>query len=204
MAAGYRVYFSGDYTGVREKKGQHGVGLAIKEEIVKKAGKDGIAIECISARLLKARISIKSSFVRFVVAYALTETAAEGEKAKYMSALNSTVASVPCREHVFVLTDANARTWKRGEGGGEIDSKALGAYGRDVINENGKLLLRFAEDIFCTPKSGVSYTFQSPNRGKGQTRLDYILTKQADRRLVRCVKIRSPPPESAESTHNLD
>ena len=45
-----------------------------------------------------------------------------------MSALNSTVASVPTREHVFVLTDANARIGKIGEGGGEIDSKALGAY----------------------------------------------------------------------------
>ena len=73
------------------------------------------------------------------------------------------------------------RTGKRGEGGGEIDSKALGAYGRDVLNENGKLLLRFAEDnklallntFFCTRKSGVSYTFQSANRGKGQARLDY-------------------------------
>ena len=185
VAAGYRVYFSGDCTGVRGKKGQHGVGLAIKEEIVKKAGKDGITIECINARLLKARISIKSSLVTFVVAYAPTETATEGEKAKYMSTLNSTVASVPAREHVFVLTDANARTGKRGEGGGEIDSKVLGAYGRDVLNENGKLLLRFAEDnklallntFFCTPKSGVSYTFQSANRGKGQARLDYILKK---------------------------
>ena len=145
VAAGYRVYFSGDCTGVRGKKGQHGVGLAKKEEIVKKAGKDGITIECINARLLKARTSIKSSFVTFVVAYAPIKTTAEGEKAKYMSAFNSTVASVPAREHVFVLTDANARTGKRG-GGGEIDSKALGAYGRDVLNENRKLLLRFAED----------------------------------------------------------
>ena len=59
VAAGYRVYFSG----VKGRKGQHGVGLAVKEEIVEKAGKDGIAIECISARLLKARISIKSTFV---------------------------------------------------------------------------------------------------------------------------------------------
>ena len=95
--------------------------------------------------------------------------------------------------------------------GNEIDSMALGAYGRDVLNENGKLLLRFAENnklallntFFCTPKSGVSYTFQSANRGKGQARLDYILTKKADRRLVRCVKVRSPRLQSAESDHNL-
>ena len=65
-------------------------------------------IECISARLLKARISIKSNLVTFVVAYAPTEEAPERQKAKYMAALNSTVASVPAREFVFVLTDANA------------------------------------------------------------------------------------------------
>ena len=55
---------------VEGRKGQHGVGLAIKEEIVEKTAEDGIIIECISARLLKARISIKSNFVTFVVAYA--------------------------------------------------------------------------------------------------------------------------------------
>ena len=128
-----------------------------------------------------------------MVAYAPTEDATEGEKAKYMAALDSTVKLVPSREHVIVLTDANARTGKRGERGGETDSKVLGTYGRDVLNENGKLLLRFAEDnrlpllntFFSTPKRGVSYTFQSANRGKGQARLDYILTMQGDCRLVR-------------------
>ena len=193
------------------RKGQHGVGLAIKENIVKKAGENGITTACISARLLKAQISIKSNFVTFVVAYAPTEEAPEGQKAKYMAALNCTVASVPAREYVFVLTDANAKTGKRGEGGGETDSKLLGAYGRDKLNENGKLLLGFAEDnklaplntFFSTPKSGVSYTFQSANRSKGQARLDYILTKQADRRLIRYVNVRRPPLEAPESDHNL-
>ena len=73
---------------IKGRKGRHGVGLAIKENIVKKAGEDGITIECISARLLKARISIKPNFVTFVVAYAPTEEAPEGQKAKYISALN--------------------------------------------------------------------------------------------------------------------
>ena len=87
----------------------------------------------------------------------------------------------------------------------------LGAYGRDKLNENGKLLLGFAEDnklallntLFSTPKSGVSYTFQSTNLSKGQARLNYILTKQADRRHIRCVNVRRPPLEVPESHHNL-
>ena len=128
-----------------------------------------------------------------------------------MAVVNCTAASVPAREYVFVSTDANARTGKRGDGRGEADSKVLGAYGRDKLNENGKLLLGFAENnklalvntLFCTPKSGVSYTSQSANRSKGQARLEYILTNQADRRLIRCVRVRWPPLEAPESDHNL-
>ena len=160
---------------------EHGVGLAIKEEITKQAGEDGIAIECISACLLKAQISMKSNFVTFVVAYAPTEEAPEGQMAKYITALNSTVASIPAREYAFVLTDANARTGKRGEGGGEADSKVLGAYGRDVLNQNGKLLLVFAEDnklallntCFCTPKSGVF--LHVPKRQPQQGTITFVL-----------------------------
>ena len=136
-----------------------------------------------------------------MVAYAPTEEAPEGQKAKCMAAPNCTVASVPAREYVFVITDANARTGKSGEGGGEADSKVLGAYGRGMFTENGKLLLGFAEGIklallntlFFTPKSGVSYTFQSANRSKGEARLDYILTKQSGRQLIRCVNVHRPP-----------
>ena len=100
---------------------------------------------------------------------------------------------------------------KRGEGGEEAGSKVLEANGRDKLNENGKLQLGFAEDnklallntLFCTSKSGVFYTFQSANHSKGQARLDYFLTKQADRRLIRCVNVRRPPLEVPESDHNL-
>ena len=67
----------------------------MKKGIVEKAGKDGFAIACISASLLKAGISIKSTFVTLVVAYATTKNTAEGEKAKYMAALNSTVIPGP-------------------------------------------------------------------------------------------------------------
>ena len=82
----------------------------------------------------------------FVVAYAPIEETPGRQKAKYMVALNCAVASVPTREFVFVFTDANVRTGKRGDNGGEADSRVLGAYGRTKLNENGKLLLGFAED----------------------------------------------------------
>ena len=171
-ASGYRVFFSGTCCMVTGRKGHHGTGLVIKEEIVKKAGDDGITIECISKRLLMARISVESTFVTFVVTYAPTEEPPEGQKAKDMEVLNYAVVSVPAREYVIILTDANARARKRGEVGEETDSKVLGSYNRHKVKETGKLLLGFAEDnklallstLVCTTKKGVSYTFQSANR----------------------------------------
>ena len=47
---------------------------------------------------------------------------------------------------VFVLKNGNARTGERGEAGGEADIMVLGVHGRDLLNENGKLLLGCAED----------------------------------------------------------
>ena len=150
-----------------------------------------------------------------MVVYAPTEEAPEGQKAKYMEALNCTVASVPAREYVFILTDANARTRKRGEGGEETDSKVLGAYGRDKLNEKGKLRLGFAEDnklallnTFFTPlKVACLYVLKrQPQQGSSTFGLHpdfYILTKQADCRLIRCVNVRRLPLEAPESNHKL-
>ena len=125
-----------------------------------------------------------------------------------MAALNSTVASVPAPEYVSVLTDANARTGKRGEGGGEVDINVLGAYGRDVLNENGKLLLglagRSSANFFAPPIVAFSTPRAGPTAGRtGQTRLYCILTKGADRRLVRCVNVRRRPSDVPEPNHNL-
>ena len=198
---------------IKGRKGQHRVGLALTEEIVEKAGEDSITIECISARLLNARISIKLNFVTSVRgSLCPVQGSARGAEGQiHDSPQLRRLISARSGILLFVLTGANARTGKRGEGGEDTDSEVLGAYGRDKLNENGKLLLGSAEDnklallntFFRTPKSGVSYTFQSVNRSKGQASLDYILTKQADRRLIHCVNVRRPPLEAPESDNKL-
>ena len=94
---------------------------------------------------------------------------------------------MPAREYMFVLTDANARTGRRYEGGGEADNKTLGAYGRDVLNENGKLLLGFAKDnklallntyfLLRSQKWRVLHLpKRQPQQGKGQARSDYTVS----------------------------
>ena len=45
---------------------------------------------------------------------------------------------VPKHEQLFVLMNANVRTGRRGKGQvASKDSKILGAYGRDTLNDNG-------------------------------------------------------------------
>ena len=54
---------------------------------------------------------------------------------------------VPRHEQLPVLMDANARTGRREKGGvGSKDNKSLGAYGRGTLNDNGELLLSFANN----------------------------------------------------------
>ena len=90
---------------------------------------------------------------------------------------------------------------------GSKDSKILGAYGRDTLNDNGELLLSFANNhdlalvntFFSTPKGGESHTFN----GRGKKRIDYILTKQRDRKFVRNVTVRPQPSFLPISDHNI-
>ena len=123
------------------------------------AGKYGIAIECISARLQKVRISIKSNFAMFVIAYAPTEQAPKGQKTKCVAILNSPVPSLPAWKYGFISTDANVRAGKR-QGRRGNRQQGVDAHGLDVLNDISKVLLCFGEDnklailmpSFCTPQ----------------------------------------------------
>ena len=144
-----------------------------------------------------------------IVGYAPTLDENTSEKDYFWSSLDEVVQGVPSRDHLLLLMDANARTGMRGIGW--TDSKVLGAYGRDELNDNGERLLipatgnklALLNTYYATPARGISYTFQSPNRGKAQYRLDYILTRQVNRRLARNVTVRTPHRENAESDHNI-
>ena len=65
------------------------------------------------------------------------------------------------------------------------------------------MLTHSSEHFFCTPKINVSSTFQSSNRCKRETYLDCVLTKQADRRLIRCFSVCRSILEASESDYNL-
>lgn len=57
----------------------------------------------------------------------------------------------------------------------------------------GEQRLTLLNTFFKTPKHDVSYHFQSSNASKVRYHLDYVLTQQKDRRLVRNVSVSGPP-----------
>ena len=115
---------------------------------------------------------------------------------------------VPGPLQLFVLMDANARTGRREKGQvGSKDSKILDAYGLTTLDDNGELLLSFANNhdlalvntFLSTPKGGVSHTF----KGRGKKRIDYILTRQRDCKLVRNVTVHPQLSFLPISDHNI-
>ena len=109
----------------QNRKRQHEVGLAMKEEFVKKACKDGNAIECTTARLLKARTRIKSVFVAFVVADAPTEEAPERQKTKYMAALKQQYRSISACSGIRLGFNSRERQDREVRVAGKQEAKCL-------------------------------------------------------------------------------
>ena len=93
---------------------------------------------------------------------------------------------------------------------GEEGCKVIGAYGRDtrVSDSNGNSLLRFAGDnklalvntFFSVFKGCTSRTFNG-TRPADRKRIDYIITRQSHRNLVRNVTVHLQP--YADSDHNI-
>ena len=189
--AGYRVFCSG-VDGNSDRAGQHGVGLAVKDSIIREAT---WTQELTNERLMSMTFNLtgKSNAVTFVVAYGQTDTLSNTREQKdvFWANLERAVSRVPSSDYMFVLTDANARTSVRM---GEGDCKVIWAYGRDtrVSDSNGTSLLRFAGDnklalvntFFSVPKGCTSRTFNG-TRPADRKRIDYMIMRQSHRKLVR-------------------
>ena len=140
------------------RAGQHGVGLAVKEFIIRKAT---WTQELTNERLMSMTFNLtgKSNAVTFIVAYGPTDTVSNTreQKAVFWADLESAVSRVPSSDYLFVLIDANARTGVRIK---EKDCKVIGAYGRDTRVSDSK------EPRFCglrVTTSLPSSTHSSPS-----------------------------------------
>ena len=118
--AGYLVYCSGECGSENGgKKGQGGVGLAVRNSITRAARPP----EFISDRLLKVTLELRgrAKAVTLVVAYAPTETQNANNKHAFWTSRDRVVEEVHKHEQLFVLMNANARTGRREKG--QVGSK---------------------------------------------------------------------------------
>ena len=190
------------------RAGQHRVGLAVKESIIRGAT---WTQELTNERLMSMTFNLtgKSNAITFVVAYGPTGTVSitRQQKDVFWADLESAVSRVPSSGYLFVLIHANARTGVPME---EEDCKVIGAYGRvtRVSDSNGTSLPRFASDnklalvntFFSVPKGCTSRTFNG-TRPADRKRIDYIITRQSHRKLVRNVTVHLQP--RADTDHNI-
>ena len=206
-AARYPVFFS-RVDGSSGRAGQHGVGLAVKESIIHEATSTQ---ELTNEHLMSMTFNLtgKSNAVTFVVAYGPTNNVSNTREQKdlFWAGLENAVSRVPSSNYLFILIDAKART---GVYMGEEDCKVIGAYGRDtrVSDSNGTSLLRFAGDnklalvntFFSVPK-GCTSRISNGTRPADRKRIDYIITRQSHRKLVRNVTVHLQP--RTDSDHNI-
>ena len=190
------------------RTGQHAVGPAVKESIIRKAT---WTQELTNQRLMSMNFNLtgKPNAITFIVVYGPTGTVSNTRQHKdvFWADLESTVSRVPSSDYLFILVDANARTGVRM---GEEDCKVIGAYGRDtrVSDSNGTSLLRFAgynklalvNTFFSVPKGCTSRTYNG-TQSADRKRIDYIITRQPHRKLVRNVTAHLQP--HADSDHNI-
>ena len=204
---GYLVYCSGECGGENGgKKRQGGEGLTVRTSITRAVR----PLEFISNRLLKVTLELRGGAKTFTyfVAYAPTETQNASNKHAFWMTLDRAVEKISKHKQLFVLMDANASTGRREKRWvGSKDEQTIGAYGRDTLNLNGELLLSFANNhdlaivntFFSTPKDGVSHTFNV----RGKKNIDYIVTRQPDRKLVRNITVHPQPSFLPISDHNI-
>ncbi|CAN0016532.1 unnamed protein product, partial [Ascophyllum nodosum] len=151
LQTGCVVYCSGEFGGDGEgKKGQGGVGLAVRKSI---SCAEARPPEFISDKLLKVTLELRgrARVVTFVVGYGPTNTQSVGEKHAFWTALERVVKRGLGHEQLFV----------GGRKLGSEECKALGAYGRDTLNDNnGERLLSFSANHGLA----LLYTFFIPPR----------------------------------------
>lgn len=158
------------------------MGLAVKKSI---CCNSQYTHQLADERLMSERFEVtgESGPVNFVVTYAQIETDPNTKlKTVFLKNMGHLVKEISTMEGLFVLTDANARTGTK-MGRGHVDDKALGAFGRDKLNDIGEHLLTFVLDkkltltnmVFSPREGGVSHTCDGISSRNDPKRIDCIL-----------------------------
>lgn len=170
---GYKVFLSG----VQSGRAQWGVGIAIKEELVRFV----LDVRCINERLMWVSIKLEGGIYRVVSAYSPCDSSSRDNLDKFYEQLNDVFARKGT-ERLMLLGDLNARIGNSKSNSGY--DKVVGKFGEDTLNSNGRRLLDFCDfnglaisNSFFKHKWIHRYTYVNDSLGHKSV-LDYVIVEQ--------------------------
>jgi len=186
VGQGYTFFWRG--LAVDERR-MHGVGLAIRNEIVNKIGVIPVGY---SERLMSLRIPLtKGAYATVISAYGPTLGDTEEVKDQFWEDLHTVVGRVSGSDKLILLGDFNARVGRDNE----LWPGVIGRHGLGKMNNNGLRLLSFCaeHELHLTNtsfqlKNKYKGTWQHP-RSKHWHIIDYAVVRQRDRRDVRLTRV---------------
>lgn len=179
---GFKIYYKGNDEGQN-----YGVGLAIRTDIINATSE--FRIDKINDRLIAARLKFPNQkrAIQFIVTYRHTECDTdEAKKDALCETITKLIESIPNNDAIFVMGDFNARTGNNRENIENI----LGPYGMDERNNNGQRLINLCGITGLTIANTWYHKTQSQatywdKRTKVGRKIDYILTRQSDRKNIK-------------------
>ena len=185
------MFFSG---GVKKRKG---VGMIIKEEIVKSI----MMCEPISDRIMIMRVKMAPVNVLIMQLYAPYEDEDEMEKECFYERVDQVIGEYKKgRECLVVMGDLNGKV------GSNREEDTVGPFGRGERNDNGERVVNLCKrhNLFVTntwfqQKRSAQHTWTSPN-GETKNQIDYVLVDKRFRNGLQNSK--SMPGADCKSDHN--
>ena len=185
VSAGFTFFWSGRK---QEERRESGVGFAIKTSLVKNLEQ---LPKGYNDRLMVMHLPLSDKRqATLISAYAPTMTNSDGTKDKFYEELDSLLGSVSKADKLLLLGDFNARVGSDHQAWPDI----IGKHGIGNCNSNGHLLLQTCSthklvitNTLFQLASRKKSTWMHP-RSKHWHMLDYVITRQADKRDIRVTK----------------
>jgi hypothetical protein len=183
MENGHLLVWSG--VGERERA-QAGVGCVLHRNIKKNLSR----WEAVSERILTVELTVERQMRTVIAIYGPNETESAENKDKFWEMLN--VAVEIAKGSIYIVGDVNGRVGKRDL----IYALAVGKYGEEKRNNNGKRFLEFCTihdlivaNTFYEHKEIHKYTREEPSRGE-KSIIDYIVVERGNRNAIKDVKVK--------------
>ena len=182
VGGGYTFFWKGYPEG---EPRQHGVGLAIRTELMDKIIETPT---CISERLMTLRVPlVKGQHATILSCYAPTLNSEEEQKDYFYEQLHETLSKINTNDKIILLGDFNARVGRDAD----VWEGVIGRNGVGKMNSNGLRLLTLCAELNLTitntvfrMKNRYKTSWMHP-RSKHWHLIDYVIVRRSDLKFVK-------------------